>query len=120
MIAPANRDAPPCVAMVTLCGIAASALVNAIRNPTSAGAVSEAGLNRKSRASIAITTGSGVAGGVVGLGVGTGVGTGVGRAVGLAVGRTVGAAVRVGAGVGAFVCAGVAGVAGVVGLGVGA
>jgi hypothetical protein len=113
---PMNRNAPACVAIVTLWMIAASELVNAIRNAASAGAVMAVGLNRKSRASSAMTTGRGVGGGV-GLAVGFAVGAGLGRAVGLTVGRTVGAAVRVGAGVGAVVGAGVAAA---VGLAVGA
>ena len=110
MIDPPNRDAPPPVAIATLWGIAASELVNAIRNAASAGAVRDVGLNRKSRASSAITTGSGVGGEVglaVGFAVGFAVGGGVGRTVGLAVGRGVGAADRVGAVVGDDVGAGV-------------
>lgn len=113
---PMNRNAPACVAIVTLWMMAASELVNAIRNAASDGAVRAVGLNRKSRASSAMTTGCGVGGGV-GLAVGLGVGRGVGRAVGLVVGRTVGAAVRVGTGVGAFVDAAVGAA---VGLAVGA
>ncbi len=109
-IVPENWDAPPWVAIATLCGIAESAFVKAIPNGTSAGAVSDAGANRKSRASMAITTGLGVGGAVgltvgaaVGRAVGAAVGLTVGAAVGLAVGPGVGAVVRVGAGVGCFV-----------------
>jgi hypothetical protein len=74
--------------IVTLCAIAASALVNRIRNEAPAGPVSDAGTNSDSRASSWRVTGAG-AGPGVGFVVGFGVGLGVGLAVGLAVGGAV-------------------------------
>jgi len=98
MIVPLKRNAPASVAMMTLCGMARSLLVNAIPNGTPAGPVIELGEKRKSRASMPRTTGATV-GLVVGLAVALIVGLGVGLAVGVgaAVGADVG--VRVGAGV---------------------
>ena len=97
-IVPLKRNAPASVAMVTLCGMAASLLVNAIPNGTPAGPVIELGEKRKSRASTPRTTGA-----TVGLGVGLAVGLAVGLTVGLGVGFAVGVSAgvdgRVGAGV---------------------
>ena len=107
MIVPLNFETPAPVAIVTLWGIAASALVKATANGTSAGPASELGENRKSRASILSTTGA-VVGFGVGFAVGLAVGFGVGLSVGFAVGSGVGPAVFVGAGVGLCVGAGVA------------
>lgn len=98
---PEKRDDPEPVAIVTLCGMAASAFLNAIVNGVPAGALKASGTNRNSCASMARVTGRGVGLGVgfgVGLDVGFGVGLGVGVAVGRAVGRDVTADFAVGAG----------------------
>ena len=108
---PEKRDEPAAVVIVTLWGTAWSAFENLIPNGWSAGALSDAGANWKSRASRARTTGFEVGcavGFVVGLDVGFAVGFGVGPAgrvgaavavgFGLAVGRDVGLAVGVAAG----------------------
>ena len=114
---PLNSIAPAAVETVTLCGMASSRLVNAIRSGVPAGADNEAGENRKSRASMASVTGVGV-GGTVGLAVGFRVGFGVGLLVGLAVRVGAGVGGRVGAGVGVRRAVAV-GVAVAVGAGVG-
>ena len=97
-IFPEKRTTASGVAIVTLCGIAASAFENAISKATPAGTLSEFGEKAKSLASIARTTDV-----AVGLGVGRGVGRAVGRGVGMGVGRgveiEVGVALRVGFGV---------------------
>lgn len=88
---------------MTLCGIAASALVNAIWKGAPAGVLNADGTNRKSRASMARRAGAvvGLAVGVaVGLAVGFAVATVVGAAVGLAVGAAVGRVVGVDVGPG--------------------
>jgi hypothetical protein len=92
MIVPLKCNAPASVAMVTLCGMAASALVNATPNGVPAGPVSESGENRKSRASIERMTGAGV-----GRSVGGGVGFSVGWAVRVGDGDGAGVGLRVGA-----------------------
>ena len=114
---PLNSIAPAALETVTLCGMASSWLVNAIRSGVPAGADNEAGENRKSRASMASVTGVGV-GGTVGLAVGFRVGFGVGLMVGLAVRVGAGVGGRVGAGVGVRRAVAV-GVAVAVGAGVG-
>jgi hypothetical protein len=105
MSCPENRDVPEPVAIVTLCGMAASAFVKSIPNGLSAGAVSAEGENRKSRASISSVTGAAVGRGV-GRGVGLGVGFGVGLVVGFAVGCSVGLGVGTGVGRGVGVALG--------------
>jgi hypothetical protein len=120
---PAKRDVPEPVAIVTLCGMAASEFEKAIPNGVSAGAFSDDGTNAKSRASIATITGRGVGVGVgarvgVGVGVSEWVGVGVGAGVGFGVGfGGVGAGLRVAVGVGRTVGLSVGAA---VGVGVGA
>ena len=83
MIVPLNRSVPVSVAMVTLWGMASSALVKVMPNATPAGPVSELGENWKPRASIPRTTGAAVGPGVAfGVGLAVFVGAGVGAGVG--------------------------------------
>jgi hypothetical protein len=101
MTLPEKGVVPPAVVIVTLCGIDGSAFEKAIRNGVSAGALTSAGEKRKSLASIATITRTGVGFSVgCGVGFGVGVGVGVGRGVGVGVGRGVGLGVGVGFGVG--------------------
>lgn len=93
-IFPEKRTAASSVTIVTLCGIAASALENAISKDTPAGTLSESGEKAKSFASTARTTDV-----AVGRGVGRGVGGGVGCRVGAGVESRVGVALSVGSGV---------------------
>jgi hypothetical protein len=81
--------------IVTLCGIAASALVNSIPKARSAGALSAVGAKEKALASSARTTGFDV-----GRGVGFAVGFGVGVGLRVGAGVEVDAGVDVGASVG--------------------
>lgn len=118
-IFPEKRTTASGVAIVTLCGIAASAFENAISKATPAGTPSEFGEKAKSLASIALTTDVAVGRGV-GRGVGTSVGRGVGRGVRMGVGRGVEIEVGVALSVGlevpvgsvVAVCAGLAGAPG--------
>jgi hypothetical protein len=99
---PLNASDPP-LPIVTLCGIAASALVNTIWKAAPARVLKAVGAKRKSRASMARRSGA-----AVGLAVGLGVGLAVGLAVGLGVGLGVDAAVGPAVGVGVDAAVGLA------------